>query len=158
MLTTINTILYATDLGKEAGAALSMVMSLAEKYQARVICLHVIEPINIAVYNWSSLDSWKEIQETNFQQSEKMLNDQLTQFLDQQSDADISIDRPETKVINGHVSQSILEYADKVDADIIIMGSHGHGVLGELLLGSVADKVMRLSQRPVLLVPVKSNG
>ena len=154
MLAEINTILYATDLQSESDSALSMAMSLAEKYQAKVVFLNVIEPINPNVYAWGGRESWHEIEKEALNRSLSTSKQRLDDFFSQELPSDTSIDRPSVKVINGYVTQTILDCADEIDADLIVMGSNGHGVISELLIGSVADKVVRLSKRPVLLTPI----
>jgi len=57
--------------------------------------------------------------------------------------------RPST---GGSPAGAILEHARQVGAGLIVVGSHGHGSLGGLLLGSVAHKVIQLSACPVLVV------
>jgi nucleotide-binding universal stress UspA family protein len=52
----------------------------------------------------------------------------------------------------GMPAQEILHAADKTKADLIVMGSHGHGAIGSLLLGSVTQKVLASAKVPVLVV------
>jgi nucleotide-binding universal stress UspA family protein len=154
MLTEINTILYATDLHPESEPALSMAISLAEKYQAKVIFMNVVEPINVSVYGWGSVEQWVEIESSAMANSQKASEQQVEDFWDNNLLESHSASRPDIKVVSGHAAKSILNHADEIDAGIIVMGSNGHGVIGDILLGSVADKVVRLSKRPVLLVPL----
>jgi nucleotide-binding universal stress UspA family protein len=49
-------------------------------------------------------------------------------------------------------AQSIVDYARSSAIDLIVMGTHGRGALAQMLLGSVADRVVRMSPCPVLLV------
>ena len=51
----------------------------------------------------------------------------------------------------GGVARILTNLAEDLDAGLIVMGSHGRGDLTALLLGSVAHKVLHLSQRPVLI-------
>ena len=53
---------------------------------------------------------------------------------------------------------SILEYAEEVGADLLVLGSHGHGFLGSLLLGSVAEGCVRKAQIPALIVPARKSS
>jgi nucleotide-binding universal stress UspA family protein len=53
----------------------------------------------------------------------------------------------------GAVLDEILKLADAVNADLIVMGRHGHGAMYNLLVGSVTEGVLKQSARPVLLVP-----
>jgi nucleotide-binding universal stress UspA family protein len=55
-------------------------------------------------------------------------------------------------VRSGPAADNIVATAEKIDADMIIMGSHGHSSLANLVLGSVATKVLAHSRAPVLLV------
>jgi len=58
----------------------------------------------------------------------------------------------DSKVLVGPVAQSIAEFATQRGCDAIVMGTHGHGGLTELLLGSVSTKVIHLSPLPVTLI------
>ncbi|MAT98626.1 MAG: hypothetical protein CL608_15900 [Anaerolineaceae bacterium] len=56
------------------------------------------------------------------------------------------------------VANVVLEAADRFAVDAIVMGTHGRSGLSRWLLGSVADKVLRCSKLPVLLVPTLANS
>jgi nucleotide-binding universal stress UspA family protein len=53
----------------------------------------------------------------------------------------------------GAVAEEILNQADELNADLIVMGTHGHGAMYSLLVGSATKGVLKHSTRPVLLVP-----
>jgi nucleotide-binding universal stress UspA family protein len=53
----------------------------------------------------------------------------------------------------GDVAEEILHRAEALNADLIVMGTHGHGAMYKLLVGSVTEGVLKRSKRPVLLVP-----
>jgi nucleotide-binding universal stress UspA family protein len=53
----------------------------------------------------------------------------------------------------GTVAQEILNQADELNADLIVMGTHGHGAVYNLLVGSATKGVLKHSKRPVLLMP-----
>lgn len=57
------------------------------------------------------------------------------------------------EVVEGPVTTEILAVADRLDPEAIVLGSHGHGALYELLVGSVTEGVLRRSPRPVWVVP-----
>ncbi|MHC4380142.1 MAG: universal stress protein, partial [Planctomycetota bacterium] len=59
------------------------------------------------------------------------------------------------RMVQGTTVGTILELAKKDNADCIVMGTHGHGALHRLVLGSVAEGVIRAAQCPVLVVPVR---
>ncbi len=56
-------------------------------------------------------------------------------------------------VIQGYAVEKILAEAEKFEADLIVMGSHGHGAIRNLLVGSVTEGVMRKAKCPVLVIP-----
>ncbi|ELZ96726.1 UpsA domain-containing protein [Haloferax mucosum ATCC BAA-1512] len=60
----------------------------------------------------------------------------------------------ETHVLEGSPSREIVEFAERGDCDLIVMGTHGRGGIDRLLLGSVAEKVVRASNVPVLTVRI----
>ena len=154
MLTSIDKILYATDLDTGMRPALRMAMSLADKYQAQVTFLYIIEPVNQSVYHWQSEDFWQEIRGKTQQASVELSEEYLSRFFEEEQLGE-NVARPRIVIKHGHVADTILRTADDIDVDLIIMGTHRHTALGKLILGSVADKVMRASSRPVLLMPTE---
>lgn len=58
----------------------------------------------------------------------------------------------------GTVVEEILKTAQEISADLIVMGSHGHGPVYNLLVGSVTEGVLKAGERPVLLVPAPPPG
>jgi nucleotide-binding universal stress UspA family protein len=62
----------------------------------------------------------------------------------------------ELAVENGPFAENILEVASQMNADLIVMGSHGRGGWEKILLGSVAEKVLHQSSIPMLIIPVKN--
>ncbi len=58
------------------------------------------------------------------------------------------------KVVSGHAAETIIHQSDKLDVDLIVVGSHTDPFKRSKLLGSTAQKVTQLSKRPVLVVPV----
>jgi nucleotide-binding universal stress UspA family protein len=60
----------------------------------------------------------------------------------------------ETVELYGTPAPALLDQAERVDADLIALGSHGYGVWKRFVLGSVASKIIRLSQRCVLVAPI----
>lgn len=60
--------------------------------------------------------------------------------------------RVHTRLLKGDPADEIVAYADLIDADLIVVGSRGHGTLASALLGSVSRGVLREARRPVLVV------
>ena len=60
----------------------------------------------------------------------------------------------ETAVVEGKPSREIVRYAEDENCDLVVMGTHGRGGIDRLLLGSVAESVIRASSIPVTTVPV----
>lgn len=56
-------------------------------------------------------------------------------------------------LVQGATVETILDEASKLDADMLILGSHGRGAMQRLLVGSVSEGVLRKSSRPVLVIP-----
>ena len=62
------------------------------------------------------------------------------------------------ELIMGHAAEEIFRYADKNDIDLILMGTHGRSGIKRWAIGSVADKVVRATKKPVLLVRAKTTA
>ena len=164
----IKKILYTTDLSESALHAFAYAASLANLSGATITMLHVLpdkqdkELSIVAPYVTES--QWDEIKQRNYQRAREALigkkrdNVAITEVLHTFSDnvKSESDNQPfvtdEILVERGNPIEQILETADKRNCDLIVMGSHGHGVIEEALLGSTARRVVRRSKKPVLVV------
>lgn len=99
-----------------------------------------------SVYLPHAIDAIQE----QLEESREAAHTELERVAAQIADEGIEVGQ-DSRVAN-HAPGGILEVADEVDADLIVMASHGRGGLDRVLLGSVADKVLRGSDRPVLIV------
>lgn len=161
MLPEVNTILYCTDLGRYTRPAFRMAVRIAQKFEARVIFLHVIEPFRedtrhlVEMYLPES--SVLEMRKQNAETRRQRVLDRIKQFCAEEMADESAFPRggPEPRVVEGDAADVLLNTAEQEDVDLIVMGSHTHSTIGEIMLGSVAHKVTHRSKQPVLLVPLK---
>ncbi|HEV3142986.1 MAG TPA: universal stress protein [Gemmataceae bacterium] len=136
-MSTIQTILYPTDFSSCSSQAFQLACSLARDYGARIIVLHVQLP-PVIVYGEGVIP-------TDPLAYARQLHAQL---------ADVKISDPrvqlEHRLIDGDAATEILRLADEKKCDLIVMGTHGRTGLGRLLMGSVAEEVVRKAKCPVL--------
>jgi nucleotide-binding universal stress UspA family protein len=85
----------------------------------------------------------------------QMQKEEATKSLEEMSQLYDGNHRLEKFIQEGSVKDEILAVADKWNADIIVIGTHGRTGLSHLLLGSVAEYVVRHSKVPVLVIPIK---
>ncbi|MGB9987677.1 universal stress protein [Salarchaeum japonicum] len=138
-------VLVPTDGSAETRRAVEHAVSLAAEHDAT---LHAVYVVNTATF--ASLGA-----ETTTEGVSDLLADEGEDALDAvaevASEAGVPVERV---LLNGTPSREIVRYAEDNDIDLIVMGTHGRGGIDRLLLGSVAEKVVRSSQVPVLTVRV----
>ena len=61
-------------------------------------------------------------------------------------------------LVHGPTVETILQEAEDLDVDMIVVGSHGHGAMYKLLMGSVTKEILRKSPYPVLMVPTHNRN
>lgn len=135
-------ILVPTDGSPEVDAVLDHAASLAAVHDAE---LHAMYVVNTAGYAGLPSDTTIGLGPA--------LNEQGETALDRAEEraGGISVERV---LVEGAPSKEIVEYATEEDCDLIVMGTHGRGGIDRLLLGSVAERVVRTSSVPVLTVRV----
>lgn len=158
MLPTIKKILYATDMSENSRQAFSYAASLAIQYEAEMLVLHVIEPINPNTYMQISgamgEAEWVNLQ-LDFENSMvDSLGTKLREFCRdmQTSIEDLNIDDANILIRKGMSVDEILAASLELKADIIIMGTHGYGMMKDALMGGTARRIVRRSDIPVLVV------
>jgi len=129
-------LLVATDFGPAANAALTYGQALARTFDAELHLLHVMEN--------SFLRASPADPHAHKAAVLRTLHEQLT-----------AGDRPKTHVLvetSDNPADAITQYAEAVNIDLIVIGTNGRSGVAQLLVGSVAERVVRTARCPVLTV------
>ena len=135
----IRKVLHPTDHSELSRPAFELACSLARDFGAELVLCHVSPPPIVAAGEGVALD---------FPTGEA---EQMAARLEHLKPADPRI-RVTHELLRGDPAPEIVRLADEVGADLIVMGTHGRGGLGRLLMGSVAEGVMRKAPCPVVTV------
>lgn len=162
MLPTYTSILYATDLSESARLALRHAVSLAGRYGATMTILHVVpdlvelmsEDAGFDIESHFNSADWEAINSTAMTRAKEKARERVREMT-----AECATDSPrcpvsgaELKIQAGDPAARILAEIHSGNYDVVVMGAHGRGAFMDMLLGSVANKVVRLSPVPVLTV------
>ncbi|SDP17606.1 universal stress protein [Desulforhopalus singaporensis] len=154
----IKTILYTSDLGGHTYPVFHHAIASAKQNDAKIIMLHVVEPITDAVK--AVIDTYYPKERTERTQKETMreiletMKKRLKKFYrDQSYEKEYSELVKEVIVVAGKPSEEILRVAEEEGADMIVMGKSTRKVRGIRIMGSTARRVSRMSPIPVLIVP-----
>ncbi len=154
----IETILYATDLGEQTRPVFRHAMALAKLYNARIIMLHVVEPMSdtakTVISTYLSREVTEEIQKKAVREVLTIMKGRLEKFYnDEETQADESTLVKEVQVVSGMPSEEILRVAEESGAQMIVLGKSTRKVRGIRVMGSTARRVSRMAGMPVLVVP-----
>lgn len=143
----LDTILYPTDFSATSKAALSQAVFLANQYNADLHLLHVIvlhsdDPLNPEYHFPESEEIYAELR--------KVAQSEMSRLFQEGQGKSLKIREHMVRALSA--GPAILEKADELDADLIVMGSHGRRGVRRLFLGSVAEEVVRSATCPVLTV------
>jgi len=147
----VRTILVPIDSSKCSEKAFTWALALAEQWHARMILLHVVP---VPAYP-------PHIRETHFDPAEfeTAITDnaeaRTKEFVPYAGSGAVSID---TKIILGQPCNDICQVAEQEKADLIVMGSHGRSGVSQVLLDSVAERVVQQASCPVLVVGKKAHA
>jgi nucleotide-binding universal stress UspA family protein len=142
----LKNILVATDFDEAADAALAYGRTLAREFGATLHVLHVADDVYMRLGGDSYANVLPELQRDVEAAARKRLDDTLI-------DND-PVPLPVKKVVltSAATASAITEYARQAAVDLIVMGTHGRGALAHVLMGSVAERVVRTAPCPVLTV------
>jgi nucleotide-binding universal stress UspA family protein len=145
-------ILVAIDTSDTSQRALEHAVQLAAEQQARLRIVHAIESIEHLAMSFSGgypVDMTGFI-EAQRQEGQRLLTEAQTRARAAKVDCEAAL--LEGKEAMDRTARLVVKDARKWDADLIVVGSHGKTGLDRLVLGSVAESVIRTAQRPVLMI------
>ena len=143
----LKNILVATDFGEAADAALDYGRDFARTFGATLHVLHVVDNVLTRLGGAEAfLGVYPDVQRDVDEAARRQLDRRI-------SAEDRSLLRAQpVAIMSNATAATIAGYAADEKIDLIIMGTHGRGAVAHLLLGSVAEKVVRLAPCPVLTV------
>jgi nucleotide-binding universal stress UspA family protein len=144
----INKILYPTDFSEYSMAALPYAVDLTLQNKAMLYCLHVVEMPQEEYL----MDEYMVPLKVPHVPEDKILRTARARLERFVSENISEIDKVTSRVLIGTPFVEIIRYARELSIDLIVMGTHGHSALAAMLLGSVAEKVVRKAPCPILLV------
>ena len=142
----LKTVLVPTDFSEASESALRYGKAMAEAFGASLHVVHVME--DLLAHAWAAevyVSSMPQLRDEIEKESRQRLGALLT-------DEERKKFRAETALLAGNPFLEIIRYARAHAVDLIVMGTHGRGPIAHMLLGSVAEKVVRKSPCPVLTV------
>ncbi len=160
MLPKVKTILYATGIGAGAPYVFRYALSLAHQYKARIVAVHAMEPMSNFAQSLVELhishERSEEIHAGARDHAKARLNDRINRLIAKEIES-IPEGRDlvsEIRILEGQPAVVLLEQAKAVGADLIVMGSHRHTVLGDAMLGTTTHKVLHSTPLPVVVVRI----
>jgi nucleotide-binding universal stress UspA family protein len=140
-MNTFKKILCPIDFSEHADEALKFAVLLAEKNQSSIHLFHVIPEINY--YDWNMNGVYplisEEILNNERNEAKNKLIELVKRFTSENPKIEISYEMIDTHLI----ADTIVNIAKKTNIDLIIIGSHGRKGLDRILMGSVAEEVLR---------------
>jgi len=143
----IRHILVPTDFSTTSDAALDYAREIAARFNARLSLLHVLQDpfVNGPLVSDAYISETPGVRTTIMEDAKARLAHRLTPN-------DHLTFEARAEAIFGHGAQTIVDYAADQEIDLIVMGTHGRTGVAHLLLGSVAERVVRTAHCPVLTV------
>lgn len=142
----MKTILVPVDFSKATEPALKVAEQMARAFSAELVLLHVATPEPEFIGYEPGPVSVRQAVAHQLSAEHK----QLHALKEKLGALPVPV---VVHVAQGYIAEKILTEAGRISADLIVMGSHGHGGLHHLLMGSVAEAVLRKATCPVLLTP-----
>jgi nucleotide-binding universal stress UspA family protein len=147
VLPRLRKILLPTDFSGCANYALPYAAAIARATGARVVCLHVVEPVVPAI-GYTGLADPMPVADIS-EQLEDSAERELPRLTDCEELNGLEV---EEVIVHGDAAAEIVRVAGERDVDLIVISSHGRTGLGRMIFGSTAEAVVRHAGCPVLVV------
>ncbi len=147
--TPFKTVVVGTDFSRSARSAFTYAQDLSSQSNARLDVIHVIEPLgdNPLIEAFRSAVDDVEVARRLLAESDRRMEEFVSGH---------DIPRSRLRCIHARsndVSQTLIQYAESLEADALVVGTRGHRAIRTLFLGSTASRVLELATMPVVVVP-----
>ena len=160
MIPEIKKILYATDLSTNSVFAFRYAVNSAEKHHAKITILHILEKMPMAAYaivgGSLSGEQQKDILYEKIEYTSERIRKRLKIFCEKEFKQEPELMNliDSIKVKEGFPVEEVLRTAEELNCDVIVMGTHGKGIIENTFLGSTSKRVLRRTRIPVFIIPI----
>jgi nucleotide-binding universal stress UspA family protein len=145
----MKTIVAALDFSDASTPVLQTAADIAQAFGATLKLVHIVEPEpTYSAYGFTP-EEFPAIH--TFQKEARARAEKALEV--QKSKVPGNVASVETHLLEGNPLHVLLDFAQDQGADLIVLGSHGHGVVASVLLGSVAEGMVRKAEIPAMIVP-----
>lgn len=162
MIPDISKILYASDLGESSRPAFTLAAKEAFKHNAQITFLNVLEPVSettaALLGGPLGFDALSDMRTQGIDKLKSLMNRRFQKFCTEELMGREALQHvPVFRVEEGPAAETIIQIANELDVDLIVMGTRTrtHSTLGRFFVGSTAQSVLQLCDRPMLIVPLK---
>jgi len=141
-------LLVAIDLSPITETVIKKVIDIGQKTASQIWLVHVVQPDPDFVGYEVGPQAERDFIAKKYHEKHKTIQtiaDELRAF-------NIKVT---PLLLQGPTVETVITEAEKCDADMIITGSHGHGMMYNIFIGSVSKEILNQSKRPVLIIPVR---
>jgi len=160
MLPFYKKILVTSDLTPNSEFAFKHAVMLGRRNDAKIHLLHVLPQVDSSMRSYLSTmvgeSKMEEFEQDKMEAARNKLEQNLNDFAKKEL-ANFPEDLARfagAEIVIGDPCIKILEVANRLNVDLIVMGTHGKGIIEHAFLGSVAEKVLQKSTRPVFVIPL----
>jgi len=148
-----NTILAAVDFSENSDHAFEYALTMAKKFDAHLVVLHVVSEqvdVDLRTYYGSTIP-FEKLEEDVMSAAEGMMSDFCSRKLG-------DYENYSTITVGGQPYKEILHTAKEQQATLIVLGTHGRTGIDHMIFGSTAERVVRLSDTPVMTIRTHKSG
>ncbi len=143
----LSKIVCPTDFSPTSSRAVDYAAAMADSFGAELVLLHVIPEMTYPLRSFGMASSFPHLKEELHNRAMDAMQERTKEIHDKLPNVQVHL-----VLRDGDAHDVILDCAKDQKADMIVMGTHGHTGLKHALLGSTAEKVVRMSEVPVLTV------
>lgn len=138
MSISMNQILVPVDFSKNTAVAIEKALEIKKLTDANIFFVHFVEPLPATLYGAALVDVDKELMSV----AKEQMSEVCQKF---------NINEADTIIKQGHAKLDIIKIAKEKEIDLIIIGSHGHSILGDFL-GSTSSRIASHAPCDVMIV------
>jgi len=163
MIPQVKKILFVTDFSKSSVYAFRYAVLMSELTKAPITIVHVrpgMDPVGeIPVIIHLGEETYRKLTEEKRGEIIQMIKNRLEEFIQRELADDPERERrvSSIEVLDGDPAAVILDMAEHENFDLIVMGSHGKEVVRHTFLGSTAQRILRHTRKPVVVVPMPAD-